>query len=58
MHCLENQDFFCYAILYAIPYQLKNKDECQNEEQLKEDLGNLYITLSNLKENLRLDLDI
>ena len=42
----------------AICYQLKNKkEECQNEDQLKEDLGNLYNILTNLKENLRLHLD-
>ena len=43
----EFKDSFYYAILYAILYQLKSKkEECQND------------TLSNLKENLRLDLDI
>ena len=57
-HSLENQDCFYYAILYAFRYQLKNKkDVCQNEDHLKEDLGNLYDTLSNSKENLRLHLD-
>ena len=40
-------------------YQLKNKKgECQNKDRLKEDVRNFYDTLSNLKENLRLDLDI
>ena len=58
-HGLENQDSFYYAILYAFRNQLKNKkDLCQKEDRLKEDLGNLYDTLSKLKENLRLDLDI
>ena len=58
-HSLKNQDSFYYAILYAFRYQLKNKkDVCQNEDHLKEDLENLYDTLSNSKENLRLDLDI
>ena len=48
-HGLENQDS-CY---YAIHHQLKNKnDVCQNKDQLKADLGNLYNTLSSLKENL------
>ena len=56
---MKNQDSFYYAILYAIHYQLKNKrDVCQNDKQLKEDLGNFYDTLSNLKQNLRLGLDI
>ena len=51
--------FTTQLIHYAICYQLKNKkEECQNKDQLKEDLGNLYDTLSNLKENLRLDLDL
>ena len=62
MYSLENQDSFYYAILWAIPYQFKNKkDVCQNEDQLKKDLGNdnLYGTLKRiLKENLRFDLDI
>ena len=45
-HGFENQDSFYNAILYAIRYQLKNKkDVCQNEDQPKEDLGNLYNTL-------------
>ena len=58
-HDLENQDSFYYTTPYAICYQLKNKkDECQNEDQLKEDIGNIYYALSNSKENLRLDLDI
>ena len=51
-HGLENQDSFYYAILYAIWYQFKNKkSECQNENQLKEDLGNdnVYDTLSFIK---------
>ena len=51
-HGLENQDSFYYAILYAIWYQFKNKNsECQNENQLKEDLGNdnVYDTLSFIK---------
>lgn len=39
-------------------HQLENKnDVCQSQDQLKEDLGNLYDTLSKLKDNLRLDLD-
>ena len=58
-HSLKNQDSFYYAILYAIRYHLKNKKgECQNEDQLKENLGNLCITSLNLKENWRVDLDI
>ena len=51
-HGLENQDSFYYAILCAIWYQFKNKkSECQNENQLKEDLGNdnVYDTLSFIK---------
>ena len=39
-HGLEHRNSFYYAILYAIHYQLKNKkDERQNEDQLKEDVG-------------------
>ena len=58
-YSLEDQDSCYYAILYAFRYQFKNKkDVFQNEDHLKEDLGNRYDTLSNLKENLRLDLDI
>ena len=60
-HGLENLDSFYYAILYAIRYQFQNKkDECQNDDQMKQDIenDNLYNTLLNLKENLRLDLDI
>ena len=47
-HCLENQ----YSFYYAIWYQFKNKkSECQNENQLKENLGNdnVYDTLSFIK---------
>ena len=58
-HSLGNQDSFYCAIICTIHYQLKNKkDECQNEKQLKEKLGNLHDALLNLKENLRLDLNI
>ena len=42
-----------------IRYQFKNKkDKCQNDDQLKQDIenDNLY-NISNLKRNLRLDLD-
>ena len=43
-HGLENRNSFYYTILYAIRYQLRyKKDECQNEDQLKEDVDrNLY----------------
>ena len=57
-HSLVNLDSFYYARLYAIRYQFKSKrDECQNNDQLKHDItnDNIYDTLSNLKENLRLD---
>ena len=61
VHGLVYLDSFYYAILYAICYQFENKkDKCQNDDQLKQDIENdkLCNTLSNLKENLRLDLDI
>ena len=48
-----------FSMLFT--FSLKNKkDECQSVDQLKQDLGNdnLYDTLSNLKQNLRLNLDI
>ena len=57
LHGLENQDSF----YYAIHYQSKNKKgECRSENQLKQDIENddLYDTLLNSKENLRLDLEI
>ena len=58
-HSLKNQDSFYYTILYGIRYHLKNKkEECQNEDQLKENLENLCITSLNLKGNWRVDLDI
>ena len=43
-HGLENRNSFYYTILYAIRYQLRyKKDECQNEDELKQDVGrNLY----------------
>ena len=47
LHGLENQDSFYYAVLCTIYYHFKNKkDDCQNENQLKQDLenGNLYDT--------------
>ena len=47
LHGLENQDFFYYAILCAICYHFKNKkNDCQNENQLKQDIenDNLYDT--------------
>ena len=52
-------DSFYYAVLYATRHHLKNKkDVCQKKDKLKEDLGNLYHIILNLKENLKLDLDI
>ena len=48
-------------MLYAIQYQLKTeKNECQNDDELKKDIENdqLYDSLSIAKEKLRLDLDI
>ena len=41
LHCLVNLDNFCYAILYVICYQFKNKkDERQNDDEQKQNLGN------------------
>ena len=54
-----------YKRTLLCPHSLKNqekierkKEECQNEDQLKENLENLCITSLNLKENWRVDLDI
>ena len=45
-HRMENQDLLYYAILYAICYQFKNKkDDCRNEDQLKQDIEKIIFTI-------------
>ena len=55
-----NSDSFFYSILYAIRFQLMNKfDSCDRDDKIKEDIGaEIFDELNQLKESLRLDLDI
>lgn len=55
----QNIDSFYYALLSAVCYQLKNKkNECQNDELKKDtESDQLYDALSAAKEKLRLNLD-
>ena len=55
-----NLDSFFYSILYAIRFYLNEKsDSCENDDEIKTDIGvELFEDLNQIKENLRLDLDI
>ena len=55
-----NLDSFFYSILYAIRFYLNEKsDSCENDDEIKTDIGvELFDNLNQIKENLRLDLDI
>ena len=55
-----NLDSFFYSILYATRFFLKEKsDFCENDDEIKTDIGiELFDELNQIKENLRLDLDI
>ena len=55
-----NLDSFFYSILYAIRFYLNEKsDSCKNDDEIKTDIGvELFDNLNQIKENLRLDLDI
>ena len=55
----QNIDSFYYALLSAVCYQLKNKkNECQNDELKKDtESDQLYDALFAAKEKLRLNLD-
>ena len=55
-----NLDSFFYSILYAIRFILTEKiDSCENDDEIKNDIGiELFEELNQIKENLKLDLDI
>ena len=55
----DNKNSFFYSILYAIRYQLTNKFDDVNDEQIKVDIGaEIYDKIHLLKDFLKLDLDI
>ena len=56
---LNNENSFFYSILYAIRYQLTDKFDDVDDEQIKVDIGaEIYNKIQPLKNFLKLDLDI